>query len=159
MSVEPGLHLGAADSQYGALSTSSGLLVPLSSWDGKCVVALGPGARARGHGIHPDSLSDLGPPRPQALLSSLENSGKTQPNSLMGREQDHVSYGSFNSTPAKPYLSAGSTTYLLTGKQAKMVSEWAKWWLFTTSICAAKRIHFAYKNAPRALARGLSALT
>lgn len=70
MSVEPGLPLEAV-----VLTTVSGLLPPLllSSWDGRSGVALGQGAQASGHEIHFDSLSNLGPPQPQAVLSSLEN--------------------------------------------------------------------------------------
>ena len=49
-------------------------------------MALGQGAQASGHEIGLDSLADLGHPS-LALLSSLENEGKTQPSSLTDCEE------------------------------------------------------------------------
>lgn len=88
-------------------------------------MALGRGAQASGHEIPLDSLSDLGPPQPQALLSSLENWCKTQPGSLPGRKEDHMNGHNLNPKSAKPSCSGGSTTF----GSHRGTKSWQKWFL------------------------------
>lgn len=82
-------------------------------------MASGRGAQARGHEIPLDSLSDLGPPQPQALLSSLENWCKTQPGSLPGQEVDPMNPHNLNpSQHSLPYLVGPPLLEFIMGRKA-----------------------------------------